>query len=48
MSMPMLAARPQSNELVVNKTAAPTNTRLRPKLSDTRPAMGMATTRPSW
>ena len=47
-SISMLVANPQSSELVVNNMAAPTNTRLRPRLSATRPAMGMATTMPSW
>lgn len=47
MSMPMLTARPHSNELLVNRTAAARNTRLRPRLSATRPAIGMATTSPS-
>ena len=47
-SISMLMAKPQSSELVVNSTAAPTNTRLRPMLSATRPAIGKATTRPSW
>ena len=44
----MLAAKPHSSELVVNRTAAAMNTCLRPMLSATRPAIGKATTRPSW
>ena len=47
-NIPVLRASPHRSELTVNRTAAATNTRLRPMLSATRPAIGKATTSPSW